>query len=194
MNVMSPDDPIEGDCGHCKDTDVYYDCKITEIYGSEDDDDSTGDTWVAKRDIDPIVVPCVEDHMKFESEWGCESNCDCASSVHTTNHADLGYYSDWIACLGCSWFPLSCTMIRFWWLCGVPVILSLCVLPLEFVVGCVSFVRDWARMDKSTRQHDVKGGLTMELPLTPRPMECNDAQVTVNTVSDNNTALTNTYL
>ena len=122
-----------------------------------------------------VVVPCLarEDDVyclshseciMLPGEWGCDSPVGSTHSGSTR----VAPPPAWWGCLQCTWFPLSSTMMRFWWLCGVPPALTLCVFPLELVYGCLASIRERCAACSDTAKVCCRaGGLTMELPVTP---------------------------
>jgi hypothetical protein len=120
--------------------------------------DTTAETIIAAQAAVVAPCKCLRDSDDCDSlhgygEWGCDSPGLSSSSfcTRTTEAAPF------------SWFPLSRTLMSFWWLCMVPPVLTSCVFPLELAYGCSTCL---CKARKAESQ-SAKGTLTMDIPITP---------------------------
>ena len=97
-----------------KDDDFYDDAK-NQAY--DDADDSNDDS--------------IDEYVDYCGMWGCEYDDHTAKEVIRPQSLYLRMKT---------YVPLSLTMMSFWWLCFVPLLLVIVVLPLELLYALFTLV------------------------------------------------------
>ena len=100
---------------------------------------------------DDILLDDENDQMYIHSQWGCETSDDGSNTTVANGVSKVRR------------FPLSSMMMRFWWLCGVPPVLTIIVFPLELVNCCATLLCDTGM---KLRTYNKKGSI-LEFPVTP---------------------------